>query len=627
MAWKSFEPPNCDADDWFVVTSDDERNEDYSEVGSSQLREKQSDFHTSKIKSSSLDPSEPLSKTFSACNKEIESPISPTRRTFKLLVWYSGLELPIEVVDETQKVLTVTTEGCLNQEMIREMVLTQSQLCQIFPHVTKVNVNEMIQACERLQDEMKWVPLQSIEKDNIKDGVKVSTLQLKSQIQQSIDPKCCQLLIETRFESKSDGKLQDWRCGRFFSDVLENTWRFELKTGQLIDALDTNKRWYESRIVDTGAVYVKIHYRGWTNKWDEWLRRTSTRLAPLHTKVPNWRAFQVNDEVLVGTEVSSKSYPEWRNARVTACARKGESYQIEVDVDGKKKWMDTQDELLCQKGTHKAVNTSVIKDLTSMVVPHTLLVDYFERPKKQLPCQEQPVDKIESISQATQVMQSVVAAIDSDEWCVVDNGDEGCSKEIVAAECMANEDVIESTSQEGDDAVRDTMSLMEHLSTDGHNSTPKAKSQMNVAKDKDNNWRFELHVGQLIDARDTDRKWYESRVVALKSQYVKVHYRGWTSKWDEWIERTSTRLAPLYTKIHNWRAFKAGDGVMVGRQVVGKTYPEWRNAIVTNCIESNGNQGLSIEEHTRLSIRRFISHRCFNLIQSQTVSNAIPTHN
>lgn len=107
------------------------------------------------------------------------------------------------------------------------------------------------------------------------------------------------------------------------------------------------------------AARVKVHYRGWTAKWDEWLSRESTRLAPLHSRVRDWRAFALDDELQVGFPLASKSYPEWRNARVVDVERgeDGKVARIQVSVDaGKALWMDAQDELLCPPRTHRARN-------------------------------------------------------------------------------------------------------------------------------------------------------------------------------------------------------------------------------------------------------------------------------
>jgi hypothetical protein len=116
-------------------------------------------------------------------------------------------------------------------------------------------------------------------------------------------------------------------------------------------------------VVALSSTLVKLHYRGWTSKWDEWIERTSMRIAPLHTKVRNWRDFKVGNAVMVGRQVATKKYPEWRNAAVTACeaCEVDGRLRIEVDADGCKQWLDAQDEMLCPPGTHRAVNSSILK--------------------------------------------------------------------------------------------------------------------------------------------------------------------------------------------------------------------------------------------------------------------------
>lgn len=114
-------------------------------------------------------------------------------------------------------------------------------------------------------------------------------------------------------------------------------------------------------MIDLDNKNVKVHYRGWTAKWDEWIARTSDRLAPLHTRVRNWRAFQVGDSVQVGFAIPHKNFPEWKNGVVTEVKRSGDDddgakLEINVRIDSDELWRDAQDELLCAPDTHKAVN-------------------------------------------------------------------------------------------------------------------------------------------------------------------------------------------------------------------------------------------------------------------------------
>ncbi|KAG7382300.1 hypothetical protein PHYBOEH_010540 [Phytophthora boehmeriae] len=139
-------------------------------------------------------------------------------------------------------------------------------------------------------------------------------------------------------------------------------WRNELKMGQLVDALDTDSKWYEARIVDLTDARARVHYRGWSSKWDEWLPRASPRLMPLHTKVRDWRRLRVNDEVQVGEERAGKKRLQWRDATVLATMK---SLLVQLQIDDDVLWMDAQDERLCPPGTHRTVNGTVKAEATT----------------------------------------------------------------------------------------------------------------------------------------------------------------------------------------------------------------------------------------------------------------------
>lgn len=58
-------------------------------------------------------------------------------------------------------------------------------------------------------------------------------------------------------------------------------------------------------------------------------------------------------------------------------------------------------------------------------------------------------------------------------------------------------------------------------------------------------------VGQWVDVKDTVDQWLEAQVIDLLSTEagltVKVHYNGWPSRWDEWLDAASPRIQPLRT--------------------------------------------------------------------------------
>ena len=60
-----------------------------------------------------------------------------------------------------------------------------------------------------------------------------------------------------------------------------------------------------------------------------------------------------------------------------------------------------------------------------------------------------------------------------------------------------------------------------------------------------------LCLGQWIDVKDTIDQWLEAQVIDLKDDKVYVHYNGWGTRWDEWIEMKSTIVRLSETEIGN----------------------------------------------------------------------------
>ncbi|KAI9910420.1 hypothetical protein PsorP6_010977 [Peronosclerospora sorghi] len=258
--------------------------------------------------------------------------------------------MPIELVDATKQPLVLAVAKNYPDKELRsfvlELVVVHPLLRDVFPHVTRENVGDLIQVCTR-SDAMAWVSLGKMQAFESMREEQATRVQLVPEAKEKDAHVLGQVLVESKFEADAG----DGRSGKFYSDVA---WRLVLEMGQLIDALDTENQWYESRVMESTGESVKVHYRSWSSEWDEWLSRMSPRLAPLHTHVA--------DEILVGAYVRGKQYPQWRHARVTACDTSSGSLLIEVDVNGKKRWLDAQDELLCPMGTHNAVRTSSSTD-------------------------------------------------------------------------------------------------------------------------------------------------------------------------------------------------------------------------------------------------------------------------
>ena len=61
-------------------------------------------------------------------------------------------------------------------------------------------------------------------------------------------------------------------------------WRYGLKEGSSLDALDTVQKYYTAKVLELRGDYIRISYDGWTSKYDETLSLYSDRLAPHRTK-------------------------------------------------------------------------------------------------------------------------------------------------------------------------------------------------------------------------------------------------------------------------------------------------------------------------------------------------------
>jgi len=51
-----------------------------------------------------------------------------------------------------------------------------------------------------------------------------------------------------------------------------------------------------------------------------------------------------------------------------------------------------------------------------------------------------------------------------------------------------------------------------------------------------------LKKGQWVDVKDTINEWLEAQVIDIKDSKAFIHYNGWGSRWDEWIDMDSDRI-------------------------------------------------------------------------------------
>eukprot|EP00742_Colponemidia_sp_Colp-10_P004703 GILJ01005016.1.p1 GENE.GILJ01005016.1~~GILJ01005016.1.p1 ORF type:complete len:538 (-),score=65.74 GILJ01005016.1:200-1813(-) len=57
----------------------------------------------------------------------------------------------------------------------------------------------------------------------------------------------------------------------------------------------------------------------------------------------------------------------------------------------------------------------------------------------------------------------------------------------------------------------------------------------------------DIQLYNRLDVLDTYHKWCEAFVIEMNDKQVKIHYKGFVSKWDEWIDKQSDRIRPVGT--------------------------------------------------------------------------------
>lgn len=80
-----------------------------------------------------------------------------------------------------------------------------------------------------------------------------------------------------------------------------------------VDVLDSDGVWYPGIIKGVRDKEVLIHYRGWADKWDEWIRKDGCYMAPLHTFTKEWGY----DTIKKGDEVDIRRNRKWYPGIVT----------------------------------------------------------------------------------------------------------------------------------------------------------------------------------------------------------------------------------------------------------------------------------------------------------------------
>ena len=98
-------------------------------------------------------------------------------------------------------------------------------------------------------------------------------------------------------------------------------------------------------------------------------------------------------------------------------------------------------------------------------------------------------------------------------------------------------------------------------------------------------WRASRRVGDRLDARDCESRWFEAEVVgetrahggeAAAEGSVRIHFKGWATTFDQEFSRASEELVPLFSHSTNWRP-----RLRKGKLIEGKKGKCWFLAVVT----------------------------------------------
>ncbi|KAG6942256.1 hypothetical protein JG688_00018231 [Phytophthora aleatoria] len=178
---------------------------------------------------------------------------------------------------------------------------------------------------ERSSDESEAEFDVQLKGDRPEMNVKLGDLRLDNRSEvASGSARLHELLIEQK--PKGDGDMGWPTQGR------ELEWRIALAKGDLLDALDTSREWFEARLLAARRNKVHVHYRSWETMWDEWI--SLPRLK--HTK---WRNATVI-EVVPSTDVEAQGDSD------------GVGLRVHVQVDDDDIWLPAHDDLLCRSNTH-----------------------------------------------------------------------------------------------------------------------------------------------------------------------------------------------------------------------------------------------------------------------------------
>lgn len=140
---------------------------------------------------------------------------------------------------------------------------------------------------------------------------------------------CIEIIIES-----SPRACRDNEWPRF---AMLQGWKADLRVGDMVDAQDRSKRWYEALIKDIDATgKIHVHFKGWGSEFDEVIPpdQKSSRIKPLHTESEDRSNWEEGDSVELNISPPNIQ-PVW--LPVTIVAQDLQADRIQVQYSSKTK--------------------------------------------------------------------------------------------------------------------------------------------------------------------------------------------------------------------------------------------------------------------------------------------------
>jgi len=150
------------------------------------------------------------------------------------------------------------------------------------------------------------------------------------------------------------------------------------------------------------------------------------------------------------------------------------------------------------------------------------------------------------------------------------NNDKGNDDVDDNDEIMEIESVGSDEDELSSDGIGKKLPFVDDKKQNGNGKANNTKKHRSMTQ-----WRMELKEGDKIDACDDGGLWWEATVMECKGELVRVRFEGWGTESDEWITRTSSRVAVFRSK-HSQK--KEGKKIIKQGHLEkeGKVFRTWR---------------------------------------------------